>query len=68
MTMRKKTVYLFLLQGKKVLVINPMGSYLKNFKISIGYQHEIATYLYRNSFKITKETAKNFPYLDYFTS
>jgi len=45
-----------------------MGRFLKIFKVSIGYQHEIATYLYENRFKITKETASNFPYLEYFTS
>ncbi|MBW1823912.1 MAG: hypothetical protein JRI87_05000 [Deltaproteobacteria bacterium] len=65
--MRKKTVYL-VMQHKKVAVLNPVGKFLKFFKVSIGYQHEIATYLYRNSFKITKETARNFPYLEYFTS
>lgn len=63
----KKTVYLVLM-GKKVLVINPVDSFLKIFKKSIGYQHEIATYLYRNRFKITKETANDFPFLNYFTS
>ncbi len=63
----KKTVYL-VKQHKKVAVLNPMGRFLKIFKISIGFQHEIATYLYENRFKITKETASNFPYLEYFTS
>ena len=63
----KKTVYL-VMQHKKVAVLNPMGRFLKTFKVSIGYKHEIASYLYENRFKITKETASNFPSLEYFTS
>ena len=63
----KKNVQL-LLQGNKVVVISDTGDFLKLFKVNMGYQHDIAKFLSDNNYKISKQTASNFPYLEMFTS
>lgn len=66
--MKKKQTVNFLVQRDKVAVMSETGDLLKLFVVSMGYQHEMAKFLSDNNYKITKETASNFPYLEMFTS
>ncbi len=62
----KKEMVQIVLNGQNFAIMDMYGSFIKIFLVSINAQKEIATYLKDNNFKISKKSAKNFPYLEMF--